>query len=216
MEMVCSEIIRQVEEGNMSDIITEKFHKWKRGLSVEDAATRIFEEIRDIPFAVVPELFRLEKGPRGMLLMNKGFCVPKHYLMGMMFERMDISVKYYTDAFLWKDLKVSYPRSVRMYCENIPVAYHLALRAEIGGCWKFIDGTWDLPLEGEGFAVNREWDGRQDMVNAVDPIEEFVHDTAIERDELFLRKLQEYSLSEKLNLARFSVELNRWLETVRK
>ncbi|MBD3379325.1 MAG: hypothetical protein GF408_02565 [Candidatus Omnitrophica bacterium] len=199
----------------MSDIVIEKFYEWKRGLTSVKAAVNIFEKVRDIPFAVIPELFRLEKGPREMLVLNRGFCVPKHYLMGMFFERMDFPVRYCTYPFLWKDLDVAYPEDVRRYAGKIPVSYHLALKAKIGGKWLFIDGTWDPPLAQEGFPVNTGWEGKDDMLNAVEPLEEIVNDSAIERDRLFLEKLRNYSLSEKLNLARFSVELNRWLEEVR-
>ncbi len=195
--------------------IKKKFDAWTLGLNREESLIRIFEKVRDIPFAVDNELFDLEKGPVRMLERNKGFCVPKHYLLGMMFHELGVPVKYCTYAFNWGEQRIDYPERLKELARRIPATYHLACRAFLGGKWVFIDATWDPPLKKAAFDVNENWDGRSDMANAVKPLDEFVHEDASEREKAFGEKLKNYTLSEKLELSRFSIELNRWLEEVR-
>lgn len=199
----------------MQDIIERKFDEWTKDLSPEENRISIFEKIRDIPFAVVPEFFDFEKDPAGLLVQNRGFCVPKHYLLGKMYQKLEIPVRYYTYSFKWSDLDVDYPLSLRKLTEEIPVTYHLACKAFLNGRWVLVDATWDFPLKKTGFPVNERWDGRSDTRNAVKPLEEFAHESAGEREEAFKAKMRTYSLREKLILRRFSGGLNKWLESVR-
>jgi len=198
------------------DIIEEKFNKWTGGCSPEKARIKIFEEIRDIPFSVVPELFSLDKGPRGMLEENRGFCVPKHYLLGMMYQKLGVPVRYHTYSFRWSEIDVDYPQDLKKLAKRASVTYHLACKAFIEKRWVLIDATWDSPLKKTGFLVNEDWDGRSPMKNAVKPLEEFIHEDARQRDIVFQEKLALYTLEEKLELSRFSLGLNQWLEELRK
>ena len=200
----------------MVDIIEEKFDEWTQDLCQEEACIKIFENIRDIPYSVVPDFFSLDRGPVGMLEENKGFCVPKHYLLGMMYDRLGIPVRYHTYSFKWREIDVDYPENVRELAQKITLTYHMACNAFIEGEWVFIDATWDSLLKKGGFPVNENWDGKSDMKNAVKPIEEFVHERARERDKAFKGRLAAYSLTERLELARFSVGLNQWLEELRR
>ncbi|NQT32061.1 MAG: hypothetical protein HQ594_00125 [Candidatus Omnitrophica bacterium] len=197
------------------NIIDTKFMEWTEALTQEEAKISVFEHIRDIPFAVVPELFSLKKGPEGLLKLNKGFCVPKHYLMGIMFEKLSIPVKYCTYSFLWKELAFEYPAPLRGLAEALPVTYHLACKITVNNKVILADATWDSPLKRYGFPVNEKWDGKSDTCNAALPLEEFIHESADERDRVFDERLISYSLPEKLALQRFSLELNRWLEDIR-
>ena len=196
-------------------IIDSKFEEWTRDRSLEESRIRIFEKIRDIPFAVVPEFFSLEKGPAEMLIRNKGFCVPKHYLLGMMYRNLGAPVRYCTYSFRWSKLDVDYPAAMAKLADNAPVTYHLACEVFIDDEWVLVDATWDPALKKAGFPVNENWDGKSSLVNAVKPLEEFIHEDAREREKMFREKLSAYSLSEKLDLSRFSGGLNRWLEEVR-
>ncbi len=199
----------------MNNIIEKKFNEWTQGLTLEESRINIFERIRDIPFAVVSGFFSIEKGPAGMLVQNKGFCVPKHYLMGMMFQRLGIAVRYCTYSFWWNELDVDYPAVLKGLAVATPVVYHLACRAFIEDRWVLVDGTWDPPLKKAGFPVNENWDGKSDTTLAVKPLEKFIHDDALEREKIFKKKMTVYTLPERLKLSRFSGELNRWLEAVR-
>ncbi|MFH1665572.1 MAG: hypothetical protein ABIA77_05460 [Candidatus Omnitrophota bacterium] len=200
----------------MEKIVSKKFKEWTEGASASGAVKRIFREIRDIPYAVVPELFSLKKGPAGMLSLNKGFCVPKHYLMGMMYEKLGVDVTYCTFEFYWKDMDVDYPPGLRKLTEGLPATYHLACGVMAGGRRVLADATWDVSLKKAGFPVNVKWDGKSDTACAVKPLGKFVHEDADERDRVFEKKMADYSLAEKLMLYRFSRELNVWLEDLRR
>jgi len=199
----------------MKDIITERFDEWTGGLAPEKGRIRIFERIRDIPFAIVPEFFSLEKGPAGMLAENRGFCVSKHFLLGMMCRKTGIPVRYCTCSFRWSELEVDYPADLRKLTQALPVTYHLTCRAFIGGRWVLVDATWDPGLKKAGFPVNEKWDGKSDTGNAVNPLEEFISEDAVEGEKIFKEKTASYDLQEKLRLSRFSGKFNRWLEKVR-
>ena len=110
-----------------------------------------------------------------MLARNKGFCVPKHYLLGMFYERLGLSVQYCTYSFLWKDLDVDYPPELKKMAQELSVTYHLACKAKINNNWVLVDATWDSALKKANFPVNENWNGESGTVNAVAPIEEFVH-----------------------------------------
>ncbi|MFC1479843.1 hypothetical protein ACFL5Y_00125 [Candidatus Omnitrophota bacterium] len=199
----------------MQDIIGKKFNEWTEGVSFEEKRIKIFEKIRDIPFAVVLELFSLDEGVAGMLSQNKGFCVPKHYLLGRMYQELKIHVRYCTFTFKWSEIMVAYPGELARLAEQLPVTYHLACKALIDSRWVLVDATWDSGLKKAEFPVNDQWDGTSDTKNAVKPLEEFVHEDAREREKFFEEKMMSYSLPERLALSRFSGGLNQWLEQLR-
>jgi hypothetical protein len=53
---------------------------------------------------------------------------------------------------------------------NLPVAYHLACRVQLGCRWILVDATWDPPLAKAGFPVNDYWDGCAETRCAVKPL----------------------------------------------
>ena len=200
----------------MKDIVDRTFDEWTRGISREESRINIFNRIRNIPFVILPGLFNLENGPREMLASGKGFCVPKHYLLGEFYQRLDLPVKYCAYSFGWGELDADYPPDVKKLARDLPVTYHLACQVFIEGKWILADATWDPALKKAGFPVNEKWDGRSNTVNAVNPLEEFIHENAHEMEKMSRRKLRAYSLPEKLALSRFSGKLNKWLESVRR
>jgi len=199
----------------ITSIIEQRFEEWTAGVGPGERHIRIFEQIRDIPFAVILEFFDLEESPAGMLEKNKGFCVPKHLLLGTMYEKLNIPVKYCAYSFRWKQQDVVYPVELMELAENIPVTYHLACKALLDGSWVCIDATWDPVLEKAGFPVNEKWDGKSDTRLAVKPIEEFTCGNIRKTREMLAAKFAAYSLPEKLELSRFSMELNKWLDELR-
>lgn len=196
----------------MRGSILQKFKEWT-GRS-GDKAVNIFDAVRDIPFAVEPEQYSRENGPAEMININMGFCVPKHYLLGAMFRELGIDIKYCVCPFRWADLAMLSPE-IRKAAKALPVTQHLMCKAFVGRKWITVDATWDAPLAVAGFPVNSPWDGKTDTINAVKPIEEFALSTDIECAKFLKDKMDAYTLPEKLALARFSVDLNKWLGGVR-
>ena len=198
-------------------IVEDTFREWTEGFSPEGGLIRVFEAIRDIPYYIDVEHLGLEKGPEGMLRDKRGSCSPKHYLMGMVCGKLGVPVKYCTYAFNWKDQKVDYPDGLRGMAEKLPVTYHLACKALIKEKWVLLDATWDPALAIVGFPVNIDWDGESDTKLAVESEGEQstcvdIHD----RDRMFAEMSSAYSLGEKLELSRFTIGLNKWLEDIRK
>ncbi len=195
----------------MRKILINKFSEWTSRPG--KAVVNIFEGVRDIPYAVMPSFYDPEEGPAGMLNENRGFCVPKHYLLGMMCQRIGVKVKYCVYPFRWADLAL--PERLKKRAGKLPVTMHLACKALAAGNWVLVDATWDAPLGKAGLPVNLKWDGCSDTINAVKPIAEHVCETVEASEALIKEKNSSYSISEKLALARFSAELNKWLEEVR-
>jgi hypothetical protein len=195
----------------MHNIISDSVREWSRRPGLP--AVNVFEGVRDIPFAVIPEQYSLEKGPASMLVEKRGFCVPKHYLLGMIFEKIGMRVRYPVYDFKWHDLHL--PHGLKERAFALPVTFHLACKIFVGEQWVLVDATWDALLEKAGFPVNLGWDGGTDTLNAVKPLAECSCDTALAAGALIHEKVVSYSLPEKLALARFSADLNKWLEEVR-
>jgi len=184
-------------------LISTTFSEWTANLGLTESVIRIFENVRDIPYMVIPELIHPEKGPVGMLRLGKGSCSPKHFLIAMMFKKLGIQVKDVICPFSWDDPAIDYPLKLRKLAGEVPIDHHLACRAYISGRWVLVDATWDPPLRMVGFPVNEEWDGVSDTICAVEPLTEEVCDTVrLTESEISLRD-------------RFYDELNEWLEDVR-
>ena len=120
----------------------------------EEARINIFEKIRDIPYAVISEHFDPEKGPELMLAENRGFCVPKHYLLGSLYARLGTEIRYHTYAFKWEELDIAYLDNIQSLAAGMPETYHLACKALIGSKWVLVDATWDSLLKDTGVPVN--------------------------------------------------------------
>ena len=190
----------------MADVFEEKFREWTAGKNPQAARINIFERIRDIPYAVVPELIDPENYI-GVLETNRGSCTPKHLLLCSMYERLGIPVLFATYPFKWAELEIDYPPGLRRLAGNVPPDYHLACKADIEGRMVLVDATLDLPLQKLGLPVNKEWDGISDTLLAVKPLdEELYHPSEA--------KLMEPVFAEKA--LPFYEELNAWLEELRK
>ncbi|MFH1395346.1 MAG: hypothetical protein ABIH09_04235 [Candidatus Omnitrophota bacterium] len=195
--------------------VDEVFENWTNGLSEKESRIVVFEKIRNIPFVVIPEFFKSKNDMMNILKSNKGFCVPKQYVLGAMFQKLGLDVKYYICSFRWKDLDVEFPLKLENLAKQIPITYHFACKVFINGEWVVVDATWDPELKKLKFPVNENWDGEINTQNAVKPREEFVYDNVEEQAGFFGKKIKQYSFSDKLKLLKFSKTLNAWLNEAR-
>jgi len=198
------------------ELLAQKFTEWTKSLSSRSARISIYQHIRDIPYAIVAELRDPKTGPSDMVRMNKGSCVPKHYLMALMMNELGLPVKYATYLFNWNDPAIRYPPALRKVAKNMPITAHLAIKVNIDGKWCLVDATYDLPLKKAGFPVNELWDGISDTKNAVMPIEEVVHESLQERLTFAGKRVGEYTDKERSSYAEFTKKLNYWLEELRR
>jgi len=192
----------------MEDLISRTFERWTAGKSPLAARINIFEKIRDIPYAVIPLAQDSEKGVEVMLLMNRGSCQPKHYLMADMFERLGIPVFYMIYHFMWDELEVDYPGNLKRLASSVPPSRHLACRAVIDGELVLVDATCDPALERIGVTVNKKWDGISSLSLPIVPLDEGEIYHSSER--VYLEP-PSFSPAE----TEFYMELNKWLDEVR-
>jgi hypothetical protein len=191
------------------------FDEWVKNKGPREARISVFEHIRDIPYAIIPELRDPHLGPAGILELNKGSCQPKHYLLGLFFEKLSLPVKYMTYPFRWDDQHIEYPDDLKKIVKGLPVSYHLACKSYIDKRWVLVDATWDPQLKKAGFPVNEKWDGINDTVNAVIPIEEIGHGNREERVRYEAERRGLYTDKEKAASSEFIERLNVWLEEKR-
>jgi hypothetical protein len=158
----------------MSALVDQKFGEWTAGLDVTDALISVFKHIRDIPYSLAVPMTDPVTAPEQILMVGRGYCGPKHYLLAEMYRRLGYEVVYATFPFLWNDPDLLYPPTLRLLANGLPVAHHLACRAWINNCWVLVDATWDLPLKRAGFPVNETWDGKADTLCAVKPLQSAV------------------------------------------
>lgn len=191
----------------MTDIIDLKLREWAQGKNAAAARVSIYYKIRDIPYAVIPDL----SGPEQyvyMLESNKGPCTPKHLLMCEMYQRLGLEVLYTVYPFRWDAFEAVYPPKLKRLAQAMPLSHHLACRVDINGNLILVDATLDLALQKLGLPVNQKWDGRSDTLLAVNPCgdEQLYH--PLEAHLMQPRILDEKSLT-------FYNALNSWLDEIR-
>ncbi len=191
----------------MADIVDEKFRRWTQAKNELQARISIYEKVRDIPYAVVPELNDAERYVE-ILTYGKGSCTPKHFLIRTMFERLGMLVLYIVYPFRWDEARVIYPPRLKRLAEDLPTSHHLACRVDIDGELVLVDATLDPAMEKLGLPVNKEWDGTSDTVLPITPCgqEQIYHPS-----EAYLMNAQ-YDTKSLI----FYDELNQWLEEVRR
>jgi hypothetical protein len=199
-----------------SDIVQRAFLKWTKGLGDKDARISIFSQIRDIPYAVVPEINNPTGGPEGLLTRMKGSCLPKHFLLGRMFEMLRIPTQFLTYPFSWNIKSVAYPPELRKLAEAVPIRHHLTCKARIQEQWVVVDATWDRPLARVGFPVNDSWDGKGDTGLAVEPLGGLFHGNAEDRVSVAQTYKSSRSADDNTRTERFTSALSNWMEEIRK
>jgi hypothetical protein len=154
----------------VSSLVSRSFREWTAGLSPVQARISLFLHVRDIPYSLAVSMTDPKTAPERCLLLGKGYCGPKHYLLAALMRQLDLDVVYATFPFLWNDPDLRYPPELRELAAIMPVAYHLACRVRINDRWVLVDATWDRPLATAGFPVNEDWDGFSDTKCAVKPL----------------------------------------------
>ena len=154
-----------------SDILEEKFRQWVQGKDTARARVSIFENIRDIPYAVVPQHIDAE-GYADILRLGRGSCTPKHFLLCNMYQKLGMLVLYVVYPFRWGEWHpagMDYPPRLLSLAEDMPTSYHLACKVDIGDKLVLVDATLDSPLTKFDLPVNTHWDGVSDTVLPVNP-----------------------------------------------
>jgi len=190
----------------MAEIVEEKFIRWTCGKKAVPARISIYCKVRDIPYAVIPELNDTERYVE-ILNCGKGSCMPKHFLLCNMYNRLGMLVLYVVYPFRWDEARIDYPPRLRRLAQELPTSYHLACRVDIDGKLVLVDATLDPALEKLGLPVNKEWDG---VSNTLLPIEPCGEEQIYHPSEAYFGRAQydESSLT-------FYNELNRWLDEAR-
>ena len=192
---------------NGAYLIDEKFAEWTLGRDPVQARINIFYQIRDIPYAVIPELNNLQ-GYADILIEGKGACMPKHLLLGNMFCKLGLQVLYTVVPFRWDKAEIDYPDNLFKLARSLPVSYHFACKVEIDNDYIPVDATLDLAMKKIGLPVNETWDGFTAPVSPVIPCgPEEVYQPA----EIF----QEAETTPAGEILHFYQELNQWLQTIR-
>jgi len=194
----------------MSDILEEKFQQWTKGKDTVQARVSIFENIRDIPYAVVPQLIDAE-GYADILKLDKGSCTPKHFLLCNMYQKLGMLVLYVVYPFSWCEWHpggLEYPARLMSLAEEMPKSYHLACKVVINDKLVLVDATLDSPLTKFSLPVNTDWDGVSDTVLPVNPRGE---EQVYHPSEAYLMQPRDF---DRKSLA-FYDELNCCLEEVR-
>ena len=191
----------------MPDVIETRFREWTQGKNPREARIAIFNHIRDIPYAVIPELNDVRNYVK-MLELNRGSCTPKHFLLCTMFQKLGLPVLYVVYRYRWNEFEDLYPLKLRKLVKEMPQGSHLACRVDIEGKLVLVDATLDPALSIVGLPVNKAWDGVSDTLLPVQPLgEEQVYHPS-EADLIEAQGLTEVTRS-------FYNGLNAWMELLR-
>jgi hypothetical protein len=190
----------------MSDIISEKLSRWTEEQNPLEARIAVFRKIRDIPYAIIPEVIHPQKY-LDILKINKGSCSPKHFLLADLLERLGLTIFYSVWQFLWKDIPIEWPIELKKLVEEMPVNTHLALRVKIEDEFVLVDATLDPKLKILGLPIN-DWDGKSDTLLPIQPLGAEAWHSREER-EAMVPDFEERSLV-------FYQKLNSWMEKVRR
>jgi len=156
-------------------LIDKTFKRWTEGTDPLRARIAIYEKIRDIPYAVVPELIDSEKYIK-ILKLGRGSCTPKHFLLAEMFQRLGLTVLFCVYPYRWgerAEIMDNYPPLLKELADRQPVAHHIACKVEIDGKLVLVDATLDKPLAKLSLLpVNTVWDGFSDTLLPMTPVGE--------------------------------------------
>jgi hypothetical protein len=161
------------------NIFNEKFNEWTQGRDPIQARINIFKKIRDMPYAIVPELIEY-RGYISILRVGKGSCSPKHFLLCKMYQRLGLLVLFVVYPHRWDEIAEligEYSLRLKNMAQALPVSHHIACKVEIDSRLVLVDATLDLPLQKAGFPINTDWDGKSDTIMPITPCgeEEWYH-----------------------------------------
>jgi hypothetical protein len=166
-------------------IVDEKFKQWVHGKDDVAARRSVFEGIREIPYAVVPELIDAARYPE-ILSVGRGSCSPKHFLLADMFSRLGLVTLFTVFPFRWgerAEVVADFPQRLLELARQMPLSHHLACRVEIDGRLVLVDATMDSALARADMPVNLYWDGKSDTGLPMTPLgpEEIFHPSEAHR-----------------------------------
>jgi hypothetical protein len=191
----------------MFDIVVAKFREWTHGKNSKEARISIFNQIRDIPYAVIPEL-NDPKHYIKILEINRGSCTPKHLLICNMFRRLGLQVFYVVYQYKWDEFEDIYPPDLKQLARSMPPGNHLACKVELEGKLVLVDATLDPAIALLGLPVNKDWDGINDTLLPVEPCsEEQLHHVS---EANIMQATQTNKISQL-----FYDSLNSWMEIQR-
>ena len=151
--------------------LEETFRQWTAGKDAVQARISIYENIRDIPYAVLPELISTDNFA-DILTLGRGSCTPKHFLLCNMFQRLGLMVLFAVYPFQWgerSEIMVGNLEPLREIAEALPMSHHLACRVDIEGRLVLVDATLDPPLAKADLVINHHWDGFSDTLLPMTP-----------------------------------------------
>lgn len=189
--------------------LEEIFRQWTAGKDAVQSRISIYENIRDIPYAVLPELISPDNFT-DILSLGRGSCTPKHFLLCNMFQRLGLMVLFAVYPFHWgerSEIMVGNLEPLREIAEALPTSHHLACRVDIDSRLVLVDATLDPPLRKADLVINHYWDGFSDTLLPMTPCgdEQLYHPS-----EMYLMEAR--SSQQWLE---FYAELNACLEQVR-
>lgn len=142
---------------------------------------------------------------------RRGSCSSKHYYLASLLENLGVEVKFVSYPFLWSDLEIAWPNSLRDIVPRIPPQWHLALMLNDGLC---LDATWDPALINIGFDVNQHLENLGSTKLAVKPISDgIIHNSAIERWTYF--QIKKNDIPSRSEVYSFYNQFNNWLISFR-
>lgn len=158
--------------GDTAKLLDCAFREWVRDKDPLQARIAVFEKVRDIPYAVIPDLIDAQRYIE-ILTVGRGSCTPKHFLLAEMFRRLGLLTLFTVYPFRWgerSEILENYPPLLKEMADRQPVGYHLACKVEIGGRLVLVDATLDSPLSKiEVMPVNLAWDGLSDTLLPMTP-----------------------------------------------
>lgn len=191
------------------DPIGAALQDWTRGRDPMAARIALFEHVRDLSY----EYPAVSRDPAEVLKRGRGSCSGKHYLLGELFRRQGLPVRYMICTHRFNESPLPFPDEMQALLEkNEIVDLHDYLQVSVDGQWVDIDATWELALRDYGFPVNDEWDGRSSMVLTVNPDEQVeVEGDPEKAKEEMLAKLTPRQRSLR---KQFLEALGRWVEEI--
>ena len=197
------------------DIIDEKFQQWVSSENNKERKISIFNIIKELLYKIEPGTDHSKEAMTKLLREKTGSCEAKHFLLGYMYEKIDLEVKYCTYEFLWKEIKCDLPAKLKALAKDLLPEYHLACKIKSHDKWILVDCTWDNGLEAAGFQVNKNWDGIKDTKLAVNAKREIITYNVEDRNKFVSEMRKNYTLHDNKALFRFLYEFNIWIEEVR-
>ncbi len=148
-----------------NEIIRETFEAWTRDCNPLQARIRLFEHVRDIPYA-----YPASRDPAEVLRHQRSSCSGKHYLLGELYRMLGLRVRHLICRHRFNESPLAFPAPMQeMLRKNEIVDLHDYLQIAVDDTWVDIDATWERGLREFGFPVNDDWDGKSAMLLSVVP-----------------------------------------------